>query len=162
MTPEQIGTVEKLFIHITEGDKPFMGLFLIIMCFMIYMALKAMGYVRSLSESHKDEIFSINNNHKEQLNFMNDNMVTQRQEAYQLMMEERSRSDRREDTLFINMAKNTEQLAGIATTLKEVQFNFASLESQVTENFDFLSNEIENVKTHVTIKTTAEIKRAHD
>lgn len=151
MTPEQLGTIEKIFIHITEGDKPFMGLFLIIMCFMIYMALKAMNYVKGLSDGHKEE-----------LTFMRDNMAEQRKEHYQQLLEDRLRSDRREDGLFANMEKNTEQLSDIATVLKEVQFNFSNLEKQVTENFDFLSTEIENVKTHVTVKTVTQTVRTHD
>lgn len=153
MTPEQIGTFEKIFIHITEGDRPFMGLFLIIMCFMIYMALKAMNYVKGLSDGHKEELTTMTVNHNEQLTFMRENLAEQRREHYQQLAEDRMRSDRREDGLFANMDKNTEQLTDIASTLKDVQFNLANLEKQVTENFDFLSSEIESVKTKVTIKT---------
>lgn len=143
MTTEQMGLVEKIFFHVIEGDKPFMALFLIIMCFMIYMAMKAMTYVKGISESHKEQMAS-----------MNQNMADQRKDHYQQLSEDRMRSNKREDELFSNMSKNTEKLGDIALTLKEVQFNFANLENKVTDNFDFLSSEIENVKTHVTVKTT--------
>lgn len=158
MTPDQMGMVERIFVRLLEGDRPFMGLFILVMFFMIFLGIKAMGYVKTLSEGHKEELVSLTTNHKEQITYMNENFAQQRQEHYQQIMEDRSRADRREDSLFINMEKNTEQLTDIAGTLKEVQFNFANLERQVTENFDFLSGEIENVKTHVSIKTTTTVE----
>lgn len=69
------------------------------------------------------------------------------------LAEDQVRADRREDDLFQNMAKNTDQLTDIASTLKEAQINIAKIENQVTENFDFLSGEIGNVKTHVAVTT---------
>lgn len=162
MTAENLGFVERIFVRLLEGDRPFMGLFIIIMFFMIFIAIKAMGYVRSLSEGHKEEITALGQNHKEQLTFMNESFTQQRKEHYEQLTEDRARAEKREDSLFVNMDRNTEQLTDIASTLKEVQFNFANLEKQVTENFDFLSSEIENVKSHVTVKTTTHIHQAND
>lgn len=141
MTPEEIGIVERIFVSITEGDKPFMALFLIIMLFVIFMSTKVMGYVRSVSDSHK-----------EQISAMNANMKEQREDHYKMVAEDRVRSDNRERELFVNLEKNTQQLEGIATTLKEVQFNFTSLENKVTQNFEYLEREIENVKETITGK----------
>lgn len=141
MTPEEYGLLERVFISITEGDKPFMALFAIIMIFVIVMSMKVMGYVRSVSDSHKEQIASMNSNMKEQ-----------REDHYKMVAEDRVRSDKRENELFINLEKNTQQLEGIATTLKEVQFNFTSLENKVTQNFDYLEKEIESVKIKVSNK----------
>lgn len=141
MTPNEIGIVEKILTSITEGDKPFMVLFAIIMLFVIFMSVKVMGYVRSVSDSHKEQITA-----------MNDNMKEQREDHYKMIAEDRLRSDNRERELFVNLEKNTQQLEGIATTLKEVQFNFTSLENKVTQNFDYLEKEIESVKIKVSKK----------
>ncbi|ARO21363.1 hypothetical protein PDK03_06545 [Bacillus cereus group sp. TH204-1LC] len=141
MTPNEIGIVEKILTSITEGDKPFMVLFAIIMLFVIFMSVKVMGYVRSVSDSHKEQITA-----------MNDNMKEQREDHYKMIAEDRLRSDNRERELFVNLEKNTQQLEGIATTLKEVQFNFTSLENKVTQNFDYLEKEIESVKEKVSKK----------
>ncbi|MES9681729.1 hypothetical protein ABWK22_02190 [Gottfriedia acidiceleris] len=141
MTPDQIGIVEKIINGITEGDKPFMLLFCIIMIFVIFMSVKVMGYVRSVSDSHKDQIAA-----------MNENMKEQREDHYKMVAEDRLRSDNRERELFVNLERNTQQLEGIATTLKEVQFNFTSLENKVTQNFDYLEKEIESVKIKVSNK----------
>ncbi|MGM2632467.1 hypothetical protein [Bacillus cereus group sp. Bce040] len=141
MTPNEIGIVEKILTSITEGDKPFMVLFAIIMLFVIFMSVKVMGYVRSVSDSHKEQITA-----------MNDNMKEQREDHYKMIAEDRLRSDNRERELFVNLEKNTQQLEGIATTLKEVQFNFTSLENKVTQNFDYLEKEIESVKETVSKK----------
>ena len=54
--------------------------------------------------------------------------------------------------MFINLEKNTEQLEGITTILKKVQFSYASLENKVMQNFKYLESEIENVKMQVTKK----------
>ncbi|ANE86640.1 MULTISPECIES: hypothetical protein [Bacillus] len=145
MTPDEIGIIEKIFVSITEGDKPFMVLFAIIMLFVIFMSIKVMGYVRSVSDSHKEQITS-----------MNENMKEQREDHYKMIAEDRLRSDNRERELFVNLEKNTQQLKGIATTLKEVQFNFTSLENKVTQNFDYLEKEIESVKIKVSKKENYE------
>ncbi len=105
------------------------------------MSVKVMGYVRSVSDSHKEQITA-----------MNDNMKEQREDHYKMIAEDRLRSDNRERELFVNLEKNTQQLEGIATTLKEVQFNFTSLENKVTQNFDYLEKEIESVKEKVSKK----------
>ncbi|MFE4029309.1 hypothetical protein ACFX4N_24465 [Priestia sp. YIM B13551] len=141
MTPADFSTYNDVINGITQGDKPFMTLFCIIMIFVIFMSIKVMGYVRSVSDSHK-----------EQMTAMTENMKEQRIDHYKMVAEDRIRSDNREKELFINLEKNTQQLEGIATTLKEVQFNFTSLESKVTHNFNYLEGEIENLKERVTQK----------
>ncbi|MEK1828897.1 hypothetical protein AAAC51_07050 [Priestia megaterium] len=147
MTPSDVKTYNEVLTGITQGDKPFMALFCIIMVFLIIMSVKVMGYVRSVSDSHK-----------EQMSSMTENMKEQRQEHYKMVAEDRIRSDNREKELFTNLEKNTEQLEGIATTLKEVQFNFTSLENKVTYNFEYLEGEIENLKERVTTKKTELLK----
>lgn len=138
MTPADFSTYNDVINGITQGDKPFMTLFCIIMIFVIFMSIKVMGYVRSVSDSHK-----------EQMTAMTENMKEQRIDHYKMVAEDRVRSDNREKELFINLEKNTQQLEGIATTLKEVQFNFTSLENKVTQNFEYLEDEIENLKERV-------------
>ncbi|MEH6936054.1 hypothetical protein V7038_28620 [Bacillus sp. JJ783] len=120
-----------------------MALLCVIMIFVIFMSVKVMGYVRSVSNSHKEQVSSLTKNIKEERGI-----------HYKLLVEERKRSDRRERELFINLEKNTEQLEGIATTLKKVQFSYASLENKVMQNFEYLESEIENVKMQVTKKAT--------
>lgn len=141
MTPEDVKSYSDIIHGITTGDSPFMTLFIIIMLFVIFMSVKVMAYVRSVSDSHNVQIQS-----------MNENMREQREDHYKMVAEERIRSDNREKELFANLEKNTQQLEGIATTLKEVQFNFTSLENKVTQNFDYLEKEIENVKEKITKK----------
>jgi len=141
MTPEDLNSAHKIINGITEGDKPFMTLFCIIMLFVIFMSVKVMGYVRSVSDSHEN-----------QMTAMTEHMKEQREDHYRMVAEDRLRSDNRERELFTNLEKNTQQLEGIATTLKEVQFNFTSLETKVTQNFDYLEREIENVKETITKK----------
>ncbi|MFF2342682.1 hypothetical protein [Bacillus mycoides] len=118
-----------------------MALLCVIIIFVIFMSVKVMGYVRSVSDSHKEQVSSLTKNMKEERGI-----------HYKLLVEERKRSDRRERELFINLEKNTEQLEGIATTLKKVQFSYASLENKVMKNFEYLESEIENVKMQVTKK----------
>ncbi|MED1511805.1 hypothetical protein [Bacillus proteolyticus] len=118
-----------------------MALPCVIMIFVIFMSVKVMGYVRSISDSHKEQVSSLTKNMKEERGI-----------HYKLLVEERKRSDRRERELFINLEKNTEQLEGIATTLKKVQFSYANLENKVMQNFEYLESEIENVKMQVTKK----------
>ncbi|MBJ8007944.1 MULTISPECIES: hypothetical protein [Bacillus cereus group] len=115
-----------------------MALLCVIMIFVIFMSVKVMGYVRSVSDSHKVQVSSLTKNIKEERGI-----------HYKLLVEERKRSDRRERELFINLEKNTEQLEGIATTLKKVQFSYASLENKVMQNFEYLESEIKNVKMQV-------------
>lgn len=141
MTPDDVKTYQDFIDNLTHGDKPFMALFCIIMLFVIFMAVKVMGYVRSVSDSHK-----------EQLTSMNKNMKEERDNHFKLLTDERKRSDKRERELFSNLERNTQQLEGIASTLKEVQFNFTSLENKVTQNFEYLENEIESVKMTVNKK----------
>jgi lipopolysaccharide export LptBFGC system permease protein LptF len=124
MTPEEIGIFERIFVSITEGDKPFMALFAVIMFFVIIMTFKVMGYVRSVSDSHKEQITAMNTNMKEQ-----------REDHYKMVAEDRIRSDKRENELFINLEKNTQQLEGIA---------------------DYLEKEIESVKVKVSQKESHE------
>ena len=142
MTLDEFGILETLLHNMVEGDSPFMILFCVFLLFTCMAAIRLMAYVKSVSEGHQTQIET-----------MNRNMREQREENYKVAAEERRRSDKREEILFSNMAKNTEQLEGIATTLKEVQFNFTSLENKVTENFHYLSSEIDNVKTQVSVKT---------
>ena len=62
-----------------------MALLCVIMVFVIFMSVKVMGYVRSVSDSHKEQVSSLTKNIKEERGI-----------HYKLLVEERKRSDRRE------------------------------------------------------------------
>ena len=138
MSTESVSLFQSVLKSLTEGDAPFMTLFFIIMVFVIYMAIKILKYFSTSSD-----------NHNTQLTAMSINMAQQREEHYKMVAEERIRSDIREKELFTNLQKNTEQLEGIATTLKEVQFNFSSLENKVEQNFQYLETEIDSLKDKI-------------
>ncbi|MDA1785906.1 hypothetical protein PDL07_24920 [Bacillus cereus] len=136
-TPEEVKPYQDESINLLMAINLSWLYFALLWC----LLFSSYGYVRSVSDSHKEQVSSLTKNIKDERGI-----------HYKLLVEERKRSDRRERELFINLEKNTEQLEGITTILKKVQFSYASLENKIMQNFKYLESEIENVKMQVTKK----------
>lgn len=137
-----VETIQRTVNDLSKTETPFMILFFLVMVFVIYMAIKVMKYVSSVSDGNIEQIAN-----------MNKNMAKQREDHYKMIMEDRIHFEQREKQMFLNLEKNTKQLTGIAMTLKEVQSNFSSLENKVMKNFDYLEYEIENLKERIIKKS---------
>jgi DNA-binding response OmpR family regulator len=73
--------------------------------------------------------------HERQMNEMKENMLHERASSHELIVEQRHSFEKREAELLKHLQKNTDQLASIADTLKDVQRNLSKLEDRVEDNF---------------------------
>ena len=138
MTTEQLESTVSL---VTQSDNPFMVLFVFCFVGMICLIIWLARYFGKLN-SQNQEILK-----------KNDERMEEQRLSHRKEMAENNRSfELREKNLLKNLQDNTDQLREISNTLKEVQFNFTSLENKVTENFHYLNNEISNVKSQISNK----------
>lgn len=139
MTTEQL---ESTVSMVTKSEDPFMVLFTLSFICGVALIIWMARFFNKLNTQNQETI-------KQNDKRMEEQRLAHREE----MAENNRRSERREKNLLKNLQDNTDQLREISNTLKEVQFNFTSLENKVTENFHYLNNEISNVKSQISSKT---------
>ena len=139
MTPEAI---EQTVKSISQSERPFMVLFILILLVCIFLAFKILIHFQRVNDEHTNQIKVITEGHKHE-----------RDITYKMFAKEQLRSHVREEKLFHNLEQNTKQLQqntiqleDIAGTLKEMKFDFSNLESRVGD----LSDEFVVLKAQVT------------
>lgn len=73
--------------------------------------------------------------HKQQMEGLKDDMIIQRDNYNNLLVEQRLSFDKRENELLKVLNKNTDQLTGVAETMKDIQRGIVKLEDRMEDNF---------------------------
>lgn len=102
----------------------------------LWIAIKQVqGTMTRERESSNDREKYIFVMHDKQLAELKDNMLHERNNSHEMLIEQRHSFDKRESELVKHLNKNTDQLSNIADTLKDVQRNLGKLEDRMEDNF---------------------------
>jgi hypothetical protein len=118
--------------NIAQSEAVFAILFIGLLFLIIRQAKVWLDENKQSTQEREQYIFSM---HEKQMSEIKENMLHERNNAHELIQEQRISFEKREGELLKHLNKNTEQLGNIADTLKDVQRNLGKLEDRMEDNF---------------------------
>lgn len=122
----------KNILAVAQSEAVFAVLFIGLLWLAAKQIKVTMEQSRESSIEREKYIFDI---HERQMLELKENMLHERNNSHELLIEQRVSTDKREEALLKHLDKNTEQLSGVADTLKDIQRNLSKLEDRVEDNF---------------------------
>lgn len=117
---------------VAQSEAVFAVLFILVVLAVGWYIKKVLDQNRESSAQNQQYILEM---HERQMGEIKENMLHERNNAHEILMEQRRSFDGRETALLSHLGKNTDQLAHVSDTLKDIRQSMGKLEDRMEDNF---------------------------